>query len=103
MRFGLLMSLVKTETMIMTDEISDKEYPASICVLNGQEIKNVKSFKYLGQKFKCDEANTADCELMTRKMSAITSFYKGSSGSIRTMASTSKRGGKSSTASSGPS
>ena len=75
-RFGLQMSLVKTETMIMSADIEEENYPESICTLDGQKLKNVKTFKYLGQKFQFNEPYTASVELLTRKMSAITSFYK---------------------------
>eukprot|EP00794_Sanderia_malayensis_P014673 gene14673-biopygen11769 len=55
---------------------SKEDYPKSICSLDGQQLKNVQIFKYLGQKFGFNEPYTADTELMTRKMSAITSFFK---------------------------
>ena len=62
--------------MIMSKDIKEDDYPSTICTLDGNELKNVKTFKYLGQKFSFNEPYTASTELMTRKMSAITSFFK---------------------------
>ena len=77
-QFGLLMSLIKTETMIMTDQYDEdvEKYPTTICTLDDKQLKNVKTFKYLGQKFSFNEYYTSEAELTTRKMSSISSFTK---------------------------
>ena len=46
-RFGLILSLGKTETMVVNDDSGECEQP-SIASLNGYELKNTQEFKYLG-------------------------------------------------------
>lgn len=75
-RFGLLMSIDKTKTMVMGD-IDDEEYPEKLVKVNGKFLENHKFFIYLGQKFQHNDPYTPECELLgARKGSAMTAFIK---------------------------
>ena len=60
-RFGLVLSLDKTESMILNHATED--YPESILTINQQQIKNVKSFKYLGAWISFDSPGTCNIEI----------------------------------------
>ncbi|KXJ24055.1 hypothetical protein AC249_AIPGENE10834 [Exaiptasia diaphana] len=75
-RFGLQMSLDKTRTMVMSDKYDETTYPETICTINNENLKNVETFTYLGQNFTYNEAYTPNCEIWTRKFSAINTYFK---------------------------
>ena len=63
-RFGLVLSLDKTESMILNYQGS--EYPDNIISINNNKIKNVKHFKYLGSTISFNEVGTSHREIKNR-------------------------------------
>lgn len=47
-RYGMKLNVAKCEYVEIT---SDNDTPVGRLLLNGEELKRVKSFKYLGSKF----------------------------------------------------
>ena len=64
--FDLHLSEKKTETMILNDTRDDESYPKSLLKINGHDLKNVKTFCYLGSRIKNDEPTTGDFEIEAR-------------------------------------
>ena len=64
--FDLHLSEKKTETMIFNDDRNDEEYPQTLLTINGHQLKNVKTFTYLGSRLKNDESFTGDFEVLSR-------------------------------------
>ena len=62
-RFGLVLSLDKTESMILNYQGDD--YPDNITIKQ-KKIKNVKTFKYLGAMLSYNEPGTSDAEISHR-------------------------------------
>ena len=63
-RFGLVISIDKTKSMIMN--FKGDSYPESILSINGIAIDNVKEFKYLGSTVTYNEPGTSTIELDQR-------------------------------------
>ena len=63
-RFGLVLSLDKTESMILNYQGDD--YPDTIISINNTQIKNVTHFKYLGSTKAYNEVGTCEKELKNR-------------------------------------
>ena len=74
--FGLNINVSKTKTMIINHQLTNEEYPKTICNLNGKDIENVKVFRYLGSNIKYNEHNTGDEELELRLESAEAKYYE---------------------------
>ena len=73
--FGLEVNSSKTETMIVNwREEPDTSYPSSIICVNGESIKNVESFKYLGVYINYNSIHIGKEELNNRINSAHQSF-----------------------------
>ena len=73
--FGLEVNLTKTETMIVNwNQVSESTYPESIISVNGVNIKNVESFKYLGVYIQYDSIHIGKDELSNRVNSAHNAF-----------------------------
>ena len=64
--FDLHLSEKKTETMILNDPRDDDSYPKTLLNVNGHDLKNVKTFCYLGSRVKNDEPTTGDFEIESR-------------------------------------
>ena len=52
--------------MILNDTRDDESYPKSLLKINGHDLKNVKTFCYLGSRIKNDEPTTGDFEIEAR-------------------------------------
>ena len=65
-RFGLVISIDKTKTMIFNWKGTESEYPESIITINNVAIENVKHFVYLGSSISYSEPGTSDKELDRR-------------------------------------
>ena len=63
-RFGLVLSLDKTQSMILNYQ--GTEYPDNILNINNTQIKNVTHFKYLGSTISYNEVGTCDKEVENR-------------------------------------
>ena len=78
--YCLKLNADKTETLILNWKLGKPNeidvYPQSIVNLNGIEIKNSKSFKYLGAFTQYNNSSTGDVELEHRITSAICKFYE---------------------------
>jgi hypothetical protein len=77
--FGLKMNMSKTETLIYNWELGKgnfEEYPETICSIEGEEIKNVQKFKYLGAYSQIDDSSVGDDELQYRMTSATCKFFE---------------------------
>ena len=65
------------KTMIFLNFICDRiQYPDNVTSLNGEPVKNVKTFKYFEDKLKCDESSTREPELKFHIMLAEATFYE---------------------------
>ena len=56
--------------MIRNHQHIKNEYPSTICNIEGEDIENVKVFRYLGSQVKFDEPTTGDAEIELRIDSA---------------------------------
>ena len=56
-------------------ELSEN-YPSSIVSVNGKEVENVVTFKYLGSQVRNDEHMTGETEITTRTDMAEAKFYE---------------------------
>ena len=65
-RFGLVISIDKTKTMILNFKGKSDEYPSELITINNVPIKNVTQFTYLGAIITYDEPGTSDKELDRR-------------------------------------
>ena len=77
--FGLKMNMGKTETLIYNWGLGKediKDYPKSICSIEGVDIKNVQTFKYLGAHSQIDDSSIGDNELQYRITSATCKFFE---------------------------
>ena len=74
-RYRLSINSTKTKTMILNQHLEGREYPSSIGKLRGQELENVKSYKYLGCEIKFDEPATGITELNMRADAADCKFH----------------------------
>ena len=78
--YCLKLNADKTETLILNWKLGKPNeidvYPQSIVNLNGIEIKNSKSFKYLGAFTQYNNSSTGDVEFEHRINSAICKFYE---------------------------
>ena len=63
-RFGLVLSLDKTKSMILYYQ--GDEYPDNIITIKQQKIKNVKKFKYLGAMLSYNQPGTSNAEISHR-------------------------------------
>ena len=75
-RYHLELNKSKTKTMILNHQYLNTEYPESVITVNGEHIKNVKVFKYLGCQIKYDEPSTGNLELELRIDAAENKFYE---------------------------
>ena len=75
-KFGLAINVSKTKTMVFNSNDAKESYPEVICKLNGKDIKNVKSFIYLGSNLNYDESKTGTTEIELRIDSAESALYK---------------------------
>ena len=75
-KFGLAINVSKTKTMVFNSNDAKESYPEVICKLNGEDIKNVKSFIYLGSNLNYDESKTGPTEIELRIDSAESALYK---------------------------
>ena len=75
-RFGLTMNVGKTKTMIFNYLGTSDDYPKTIASVNGEEVDNVKEFRYLGSQFYYDQAGTGEIEITSRKDAAESKFYE---------------------------
>lgn len=71
-RFGLVLSLDKTESMILNYQGS--EYPKNIISINNTKIKNVTYFTYLGSTISFNEVGTSNKEIKNRIGMAYRNF-----------------------------
>ena len=53
-RFSLSINAKKTKTMIINSSISKDQYPVSIVSLNGEQVENIRQFRYLGCDHTCN-------------------------------------------------
>ena len=65
-RFGLVISIDKTKTMIFNWKGDESQYPETIITINNIAIENVKQFVYLGSSISYSEPGTSDKELDRR-------------------------------------
>ena len=75
-RYGLTINVSKTKTMILNQQYLNSEYPTTISMLNGEQVKNVQIFRYLGCQIKYDEPGTEDTETELRIDCAECKFYE---------------------------
>ena len=73
--YRLRINATKTKTMILNQKYEERAYPKTICSLEGEEIENVESYRYLGCEIKHDEPNTGQTELNLRADVAECKFY----------------------------
>jgi len=64
--FGLTISKKKTKTLILNFLDTKENYPKTIVKIQGVEIENVKTFKYLGVKINFLENETGKTEIQYR-------------------------------------
>ena len=62
--------------MIMNAMELSENYPSSIVSVNGKEVENVVTFKYLGSQVRNDEHMTGETEITTRTDMAEAKFYE---------------------------
>ena len=74
-RYRLSINISKTKTLIMNHQYLNQEYPATISSLNGTDVENVISYRYLGSEIKFDEASTGEAEINLRMDAAECKFY----------------------------
>ena len=74
-RYRLTINTSKTKTMILNQQYEDREYPASISSLRGNQLDNVKTYRYLGCEIKYNEHTTGEAELNLRSDAAECKFY----------------------------
>ena len=60
--------------MIMNPMELSENYPSSIVSVNGKEVENVVTFKYLGSQVRNDEHMTGETEITTRTDMAEAKF-----------------------------
>ena len=65
-RFGLVVSLDKTKTMVLNYQGKDEDYPSVVVHMDGKPIENVKHFVYLGATIAFNEPGTSNKELDRR-------------------------------------
>ena len=65
-KFGLVISIDKTKTMILNFKGSEEEYPSTLVQIDNKPIENVKLFVYLGSTITYNEPGTATKELDRR-------------------------------------
>ena len=70
--FGLEINLDKTKTMVFTPITDD--YPEAIIDINGVDIENCSSFKYLGVTIEADKLSIGNSEVESRVNSAFSAF-----------------------------
>lgn len=75
-RFKLAMNVSKTKTMIMNPMEQSEHYPSSIVSMDGEEVKNVVTFEYLGSQVRNDEHMTGETEIIMRIDMAEAKFYE---------------------------
>ena len=73
--YRLSINATKTKTMILNQKYEDREYPNTICSMEGNAIENVEKYRYLGSEIKHDEPNTGITELNFRADVAECKFY----------------------------
>jgi len=71
--FGLTINISKTETLIFNWD-DDNTYPESILTIDGQSIKNSKTFRYLGVILQYNELAIGQEELSSRISAAHNAF-----------------------------
>ena len=71
-RFGLVISISKTKTMILNYKGDD--YPETILSIGNEKIDNVKEFVYLGSLVTFNEPGVADSEVNRRIGMALNKF-----------------------------
>ena len=49
-KYRLNINATKTKTMILNQKYEEREYPNTICSLEGEAIENVVKYRYLGSK-----------------------------------------------------
>ena len=64
------------KTMIFNFDNDRIQYLDIVTSLNGKPVKNVKIFKYLGDKIKYDESSTREVEFEFHIMLAEATFHK---------------------------
>ena len=73
-RFSLSINAKKTKTMIINSSISKDQYPVSIVSLNGEQVENIRQFRYLGCDIDESRPMTGDCEVLHRISVAQSTF-----------------------------
>ena len=61
--------------MIFNQQYEGREYPSTISSLRGNDLENVKSYRYLGCEVKYDDPSTGESELNLRSDAAECKFY----------------------------
>ena len=74
-RFSLKINSTKTKTMIFNHSVT-ADYPETIARVGGEDIENVKEFRYLGSNIRFDQHNTGDTEVDLRIDCAESKFYQ---------------------------
>jgi len=74
-RYRLKINEKKTKSMIFNQQFEGREYPSSISSLNGKQLENVKSYRYLGSEIRFDEHTTGETEINLRSDAAECKFY----------------------------
>lgn len=75
-RFGLNINAKKTETMILNYIGNDNSYPQSICTLKNIQIKNSRTFVYLGSNIDHNQPGLGISEINNRINSANAAFQQ---------------------------
>ena len=73
--YALKINFSKTETLILNWK-NTTAYPETIANINGNEIANVKSFKYLGSYIQHNNSSTGDLEIDSRITAATCKFFE---------------------------
>ena len=73
-KFGLVISIKKTKTMILNYTGKPEDYPKSIITIQNTNVENVKIFKYLGVKLDFQQYDTGKTEIKHRINSANNKF-----------------------------
>ena len=62
--------------MIMNYNGEPEQYPSCIVKVDGEDVENVKVFKYLGSQVHYGQHTTGDTEITTRIDMAESNFYE---------------------------
>ena len=75
-KYNLELNITKTKSMILNQQYLNSKYPNSIVLVNGEQIENMRFFKYLGCQLTYNEPCTSNSELEIRIDTAEKKFYE---------------------------